>query len=531
MGKPLRVLVVEDREEDAQLLLLYLRRGDFDVTFERVDTPEAMSDALAKQPWDIVISDYSMPRFSGLAALALLKQRKLDLPFIITSGTVGEDVAVEALHAGAHDFMTKGKLARLIPAIEREMREAALRAERAEMQEQLLISDRMALVGTLAAGVAHEINNPLAALMANLQLVIEDISKLDEEFRQGGEVEDPPKSNDVANERIAAGLREIGELLREAQECAERVRTIVRDVRIFSRGDEETTGAVDVHRVLDSSIRMAWNEIRHRAKLVKDYGDVPPVKGNEGRLGQVFLNLIVNAAQAMPEGSTDQNEIRVITSQDDQGWVVVEVRDTGPGIPESVISRIFDPFFSTKPIGEGTGLGLAICHGIVTGLGGQIVVESQVGKGTVVRTILAVAIEAALEAAPPAVVAVLGRSGRILVIDDEPMLGNILRRMLSTDHEVLAVTSAREGIELISHGERFDVILCDLMMPDVTGMDLHAELSELALEQAEKMVFMTGGAFTIRAREFLDRVRNPRVEKPFEMANLRAIVSEVIGKE
>jgi len=295
-------------------------------------------------------------------------------------------------------------------------------------------------------------------------------------------------------------------------------------LKVFSRSDEDKTGAVDVRRVIESSLRMAWNEIRHRARLVKEYGDVPPVEGNEGRLGQVFLNLVMNAAQAIPEGRADKNENRVVTKQDDHGRVVVEVRDTGSGIPDSVISRIFDPFFTTKPIGVGTGLGLAICHRIVTALGGELVVESQVGKGSVFRTILPTAKGEAAEVSHPPAAIVPGRRGRILVVDDEPKLGAAVRRMLSAEHEVLAVTSARDAIGRVSKGERFDIILCDLMMPEMTGMDLHAELLRLAPEQAEKVIFMTGGAFTSRARVFLDQVRNPRVEKPFDVGGLRALV-------
>jgi signal transduction histidine kinase len=525
MGKPLRVLIVEDVEQDAVLLLLELRRGDFDVTSERVETPEAMLAALARQSWDIVISDYSLPRFGAITALALVKEQKIDIPFIVVSGTVSEETAVEAMKAGAHDFMAKGRFARLIPAIDRELRDAALRVERLKLQEQLLISDRMASVGTLAAGVAHEINNPLAALMANLDFAAEEVTKLDQELRTKA---GPGPGNDPAAGWLATRLGEIEEPLRDARESANRVRHIVRDLKIFSRSDDEKRGAIDIRRVLESSIRMAWNEIRHRAQLRKEFADVPAVEGNEGRLGQVFLNLIMNAAQALPEGRADKHEIRIVTRQHDAGNVAIEVHDTGSGIPPSVLPRIFDPFFTTKGVGVGTGLGLAICHRIITGLGGQITVDSQVGKGTVFRAILPVAKGETVEATPVSVVAVSGRRGRILVIDDEALLGQSIRRMLTAEHDVLAITSAREGIDRVSRGERFDVILCDVMMPEVSGMDLHAEIVRLAPHQADKIVFMTGGAFTQRARTFLDQARNPRLEKPFDINNLRALVHSLL---
>jgi signal transduction histidine kinase len=531
MSRPLRALIVEDVEADALLAVRELKRGGFDVTFARVETPEAMSATLATQQWDIVISDYSMPRFNAPMALALVKEHKLDLPFIIVSGTVGEDTAVEAIHAGANDFLVKGRLARLVSAVEREMRLVGLRAERVKMQEQLLISDRMASVGTLAAGVAHEINNPLATLMANLTFAAEDISRLILDVRTRGA--DAAKADGApaptqGPDWVVTRLLEIEEPLRDAHESADRVRHIVRDLKMFSRADEEKTGPVDVRRVLEFSLRMACNEIRHRARLVKEYGNVPFVEGNEGRLGQVFLNLIVNAAQAMPEGRADRNEIRIVTEQDDQGRVVVLVRDTGTGIAPAVVSRIFEPFFTTKPIGDGTGLGLALCRRIVTALGGELTVESEVGKGTTFRTVLPVATSDVVDVPSGPTVLAVGPRGRILVVDDEPMLGTAVRRMLGAEHEVTVLPEAREALRRISGGDRFDVILCDLMMPQMTGMDLHGHIFQVAPQQAARMVFMTGGPFTSRAREFLDQVRNPRIEKPFDVSGLRALVHRML---
>jgi DNA-binding NtrC family response regulator len=178
VSKALRALIVEDSEQDAALLVRELRRGGYDLSFERVETADTMHAALDKNSWDVVLSDYSMPRFSAPAALALVRGRDFDLPFIIISGTIGEETAVASLRAGAHDFLVKGSLARLLPAIEREMGEAALRREKKKMQEQLLISDRMASVGLLAAGVAHEINNPLAILVSNLELVSQQVDEI-----------------------------------------------------------------------------------------------------------------------------------------------------------------------------------------------------------------------------------------------------------------------------------------------------------------------------------------------------------------
>jgi signal transduction histidine kinase len=230
-----------------------------------------------------------------------------------------------------------------------------MRADRKKMHEQLLISERMASVGTLAAGVAHEINNPLAILVANLELASEQLAGI----TQSARLRSPTDAVvDGSPPSLVARLAKLEQPLRDALEATERVRLIARDLKVFSHaGDEDRRGAVDIHVVLESSIRMASNEIRHRARLVRDYSEVPFVEGNEARLGQVFLNLIVNAAQAIPEGKAEANVIRIVTRSDGLGRVVVEIHDSGVGIPQAVMSRIFDAFFTTKPVGTGTGLG------------------------------------------------------------------------------------------------------------------------------------------------------------------------------
>jgi len=361
--KQLRALLVEDSPYDAELVLLELQRGGYDVTFERVQTGPDLERALDSD-WQIVLSDYSMPSFSGLEALSLVRRKGVDLPFIIVSGTVGEEAAVGAMRAGAHDYVLKQSLVRLCPAIDRELREAELRASQKKMQEQLLISDRMASVGTLAAGVAHEINNPLAAIVANLELMARDLSAV------------------ASRLNLTDRLHDVFDELSDARESADRLRQIVRDLKLFSRAtDEEHRGAVDVQRVLESSLRMAWNEIRHRAQLIKEYSQVPPVEANESRLGQVFLNLIINAAQAIREGDAEHNQIRVLTRQDSGGCIVTEIRDTGTGIAPENLKRIFDAFFTTKPSGGGTGLGLAISQQILNEHGGRLWFENHSDGG------------------------------------------------------------------------------------------------------------------------------------------------------
>jgi PAS domain S-box-containing protein len=383
-------------------------------------------------------------------------------------------------------------------------------SDRKQAEVQLIVSDRMASVGTLAAGVAHEINNPLACVVANLALVTQELDVM-------------------ATHRALP--RDLLDEVRDARDGAERVRTIVRDLKIFSRSEDAKVGPVDVEQALESTLRMAWNELRHRARVVKIYGKVPPVRATESRLGQVLLNLVMNAAQAIPEGNYQRNEVRVETSVDATGrHVLIKVSDTGGGIPLDVQRRLFTPFFTTKPAGMGTGLGLSLCRRIVTGLGGTVDFSSEVGRGTTFRVSLPIAdLDAGVEGESLETHAAAARRGRVLVIDDEAMITNAVSRLLRSEHDVVAVHSVASAMELFQSGEVFDVVLCDLMMPQVTGLDLHASLLELDPRQAARMVFMTGGAFTPKARAFLDSAPNQRIEKPFDAQGLRALVNGLVA--
>jgi PAS domain S-box-containing protein len=380
--------------------------------------------------------------------------------------------------------------------------------EKKHLEAQLMLADRMASVGTLAAGVAHEINNPLAFILANLEFALDEL-------------------------RSAAGVDpDVRRALAEARDGGLRVREIVRDLKAFSRADEAEREAVDLRRVLQSALGLAQNEIRHRARLEVEVGDVPRVVGSEHRLGQVLLNLLINAAQSIPEGRAAEHVVRAVTARAPDGRASVTISDTGSGIPPEVLPRIFDPFFTTKPVGVGTGLGLSICHGIVSGLGGEIQVDSTPGKGSRFTVLLPPApSEARLDPPAPAFPAPPPRRGRILVVDDEALVGRAVSRILAPLHEVLARTSARAALDDIARGEVFDVVLCDLMMPEMTGMELHARLREVAPALAERTVFLTGGAFTPTAREFLARTRNARIEKPFEPDQLRALVARVLAEQ
>jgi PAS domain S-box-containing protein len=381
-----------------------------------------------------------------------------------------------------------------------------------DVQQQLAVADRMASIGMLAAGVAHEINNPLASLVVNVDLALESLQKLAQQF---------PKSRE---------LLELREELEDAREASRRMCKIVHDVKVFCRSDPEEPSAVDLSIVLESAIRMAWNQIRHRAELVRSYGAVPTVHASESRLGQVFLNLLVNAAQAIPEGRVHENRITVSTEVAPDGRVAIEIRDTGPGISPGSMQKLFTPLFTTKPKGVGTGLGLAICLRIVDALGGEIQVKSKVGAGTTFRVMLP---SSDMAASQPDTAGVESPSAepcgalRILAVDDETLVTDALRRLLGRQHEFTSENGARAALERISRGEHFDVILCDFMMPNMSGADLFEELERIAPDQARKVVFLTGGTVSSRADAIQTSRPNRWLGKPFEPEKLRALLSSL----
>ena len=395
-----------------------------------------------------------------------------------------------------------------IDITDRRRAEAALK----QSEARLIDADRLASLGTLAAGVAHEINNPLSYVLLNLDLVLREL-----DARALGD-ESPVPCSDLVTR------------LREARRGVDRVRLIVQDLKAFSRIDPGRRGPVDVRRVLDETLEVASNEIRHRARLVRELADVPPVEANASRLGQVFLNLLLNAVQSIAEGDVEHNQITVSTSVGEGGRVVVAVADTGAGIPEDILAHVFEPFFTTKPAGFGTGLGLSICHGIVTSLGGEITVESRIGHGSVFRVILPAAAPvdearaASRAESRPSIPIPRTPRGRVLVVDDEPVLAAALGRSLEPEFEVEVLGNGREALERLRRDPPFDAVLCDLIMPEMTGMDVYEALKDTDPDLTSRIIFMTGGTFTRRARDFLASIPNPALDKPFDLTMLEALL-------
>jgi CheY-like chemotaxis protein len=308
---------------------------------------------------------------------------------------------------------------------------------------------------------------------------------------------------------------------------AERVRTIVRDLKLFSRIEDMPGAVAAPNQVIQSTARMLSNEIEHRAVLDLDLGDVPPVVGDGARVGQVLTNLLINAVQALPDRRREDNLIRVRSRHHMNDGVLIEVSDNGPGISPEVQPHIFDPFFTTKAVGVGTGLGLSICHSIVNRLGGRIELDSKPGQGTTFGIWLVPASGPEDTAEPVEVAdAPAAPRKRILCIDDEVDVGRLIARILRARHDVVIETDGARALSRLRAGERYDAIICDLMMPSMSGMDFYHELQASMPELARRCGFITGGVFTTAARSFAATLPPSRlIEKPFR----GSVIHELVG--
>ena len=383
--------------------------------------------------------------------------------------------------------------------------------ERKIFTDKLLQADRLSAMGLVAASVAHEINNPLSYVMLNL-------SYLQRQFQKGSIANISPER---AQEHI-----------REALDGVKRVQAIIQDLKNFSRPSDDSSGAVELHAVLDAAQGLAMHELGQRALVRKNYSAVPLVRGDAQRLEQVFVNLLMNASHAIEERwhqSTEAFDVGEVTiscfvEENAEASVIIEVSDNGQGIPDEALSRVFDPFFTTKSRDIGTGLGLPICKGIIESYGGELSLKSETGKGTCVRVKLCAATENDEKAAPlSSRIPPPSRPpyrGKLIIIDDEVAVGEMLRCILEEFHDVTVYKRAKPALEELRSNPPPDVIFCDLMMPEMSGMEFFEQLCFEFPDLKSRVIFMTGGTFLPRIGEFLEVVPNETLDKPFDAEHL-----------
>ena len=502
----IRVLVVEDDSE--------LREGlaeVFEMHGYRVVTATNGRDGLrqirAYEP-DVVLLDLCMPLMDGWQFRLEQKRDPSIASIPVIAMSASESAAAATIDT---DLYVKKPFTpeQIVDA----MTSVLVTHQRKQDAVETAQTERLIALGTLAAGMAHEINNPLTYVFLNVTGAMRQLATLDR-----------------SREREGGVLARADRMLRDALDGSERIRGIVGSIRLFSRAEQGPMGHVDVRSCIDAAVRLVMNDLRVRARLVVQHDEVPFVLGDEGRLGQVLLNLLTNAIQAIEEGAPDANTIRVTSFTDEQGRAVIEVSDTGVGIPDHILGRVFEPFFTTKPVGKGTGLGLSITHGIIRSLGGEITAESTVGQGSTFRVVLPRAAGAPAQT-PSVEVASTAKSLSILVVDDEPAIGEALRNALPAGHDIVIAGSAREAIDRFTANQHYDIVLCDIQMPGMSGVELYRYARRVWPRIARAMVFMTGGSLAPEAQAMIEADGRSILEKPLDLDRLQSMfVSQAHGE-
>jgi signal transduction histidine kinase len=394
MDKPYYFLHVEDDPLDAEYVETQLAEAGISCEIMRVEASDEFRNALEARPPDLILCDYNLPRFDGLEALKIAQETPQQVPFIFLSGGIGEHLAVECLHRGATDYVLKGNPARLIPAVRRALEESRIKRAKEQAERELAHGEKMVLLGQLSAGIAHEINNPITYINLNMETLKDYAEKLQALFNAGRELtlhvparaEDLPKRweeirqwYEMNDKRTRVLIEDLGRLAQETLDGGLRVAEITQRLRRFSRQERQEAVEINLEECLETALKIGWNEIKNKARIHRHFPAVlPRVKGHPNQLTQVFLNLLVNAAQAI----VGRGEIDLEITQENR-QAVIRIKDTGRGVAPETLSRLFTPFFTTKPAGEGTGLGLYVSRGIVEGHGGTMRAENSPTGGAV----------------------------------------------------------------------------------------------------------------------------------------------------
>jgi CheY-like chemotaxis protein len=538
-------LVVEDEEIIRDAVGPLLVEEGYEVTFAE-NGRDALQRLNLEARIDLIVLDLRMPVMDGWAFRAVQKNdQKLALIPVLAMSADGSSQAA-AISADAY-LRKPVKPAELLATVERLLFENEQKA-----LARLTETDRLASLGRLAAAVGHEINNPLAFVMLNLSYSLESLEGSIRSLGSAVGVAPPELELDEVRDCLVS----VASMLEDCQIGGERIRETVSKLQRLARPAQGSRSQLDVHQLIDESVSQVWDQICRRARLVRSFGRIPPIRGNGVALKQVFQSLLVNVAEALPDGQDEHSEIRVSTTVDDGengAEVVVEISESAKSNAPEPGPEVFEPQFTTGPSGHSTGLGYFFSSQTVLDHGGRMTARSELNKGTVFRIVLPVddlvddlvddpvddpvndpvnapaghgqggSVPASSE--PPARPAIPSR-GRVLVIDDELLIGRVIMNALKREHDVSVFQSASAALSLLEQGETFDVILCDVTMPDLDGPGFYARVAKSRPQLLSTMVFMTGGAFTPTAAAFMARELTPVLVKPFKVETLRHLVSE-----
>ncbi len=515
MATPLNVLMVEDSQDDAELAFAELRRAGFDPKWKRVETEPDFLAEIKKSP-DIILSDYSMPEFSGLRAAKLLQESGLNIPFILISGTVGEEVAVEAMKHGATDYLLKDRIVRLGSAVKRALLEVQERAERKRLEEQFIQAQKMEVVGHLAGGVAHDFNNILSVIIGYGDLMMSELAA------------------DSLPHKCAEEIRQ----------AADRAVALTQQLLVFSRKQTVRMVVLDLNDALKGLDKMLHRLIGENVELSIVPGkQIGRIRADSGQIGQVLMNLVVNARDAMPNGgklkietsnaALDENFAEAHENVKAGEYVMLAVSDTGAGMTAEVKARLFEAFFTTKPKGKGTGLGLATCQTIVKQCGGGIEVQSELGKGATFK-IYFPRVEQPLDAAvKPAQAQPLAHGTEtLLLVEDEPSVRHLACSILeSRGYNVLSANNGQEGLRVAREcaGPPIRLVITDVIMPQMNGKVMAEWLKTIYPDV--KILFTSGYTDDAIARHGVLEPGIAYLPKPYTPAALTQKVRELLDEK
>jgi signal transduction histidine kinase len=513
MSNPLRLLIIEDSEDDAILVVRELRSGGFSVDYKRVDCEAALSQACDLDKWDLIISDFSMPQFSGTDALKVVRSKSLDVPFIFVSGTMGEETAVRAMRNGAQDYLVKDNLKRLCPAVQRELQEYAERKERRRLEKHVQQLQKFEAIGRLSGGIAHDFNNMIGAILGWAELGATD-TKADRKSRQRFEKirEQSQRAAELTAQLLALGRKQL---------------LHPRNVDLNVIVNEEMRF---LERIIERNIEI---KILACPKLEITYADPTQIQ-------QVLMNLCLNARDAMPEGG----QLTIETSnfqigQDFQKkhpeaiqgtYVALKVTDTGVGMDPATAEQIFEPFFTTKQPGQGTGLGLATVYGIVKQHGGFIYVETALGKGSSFEVYLRAKSGTHEPVQCVEAEETVRGCGTILLVEDHDGLSESIQESLkSLGYHTLVATDGVKAVELYcNNANQIDVILMDLIVPGLGGIEAYSQMC--SVRSSVPVIFTSGYAPSSASTSTLLKQGAVFLQKPYSLAKLSQTIRDIKQK-
>jgi two-component system cell cycle sensor histidine kinase/response regulator CckA len=513
MGIPLRVLMIEDSEDDAALILRELKRGNYDVYPERVDDPQALEITFGKQNWDLIISDFSMPHFSGPDALRILRAKGCEKPFIFVSGTIGEETAVEALRFGAQDYLMKTNLKRLVPAVQRALQEAEDRKLRKHMEQQVQQLQKFEAIGKLAGGIAHDFNNVIGAILGLAEL--------------GYEEAQPGSSSRERFEKIRDQANWAGRLTSQLLAFARRQMLQPRKTDLNSLVVE---GMSLLRRVIGEQI-----EVRIVAGTDLRVAMIDPAQ-----IERVLMNLCLNARDAMPQGGRLTIETLNFEIDDEfcqrnpygrpGHFLLLSVSDTGIGMDMDTADRVFEPFFTTKEMGKGTGLGLATVYGIVKQHDGFIYLDSKLGEGTTFRIYLPAGSGTAEPREPKRDEKIPTGTGTILLAEDNEGLQEAAKEMLEKfGYHITVASNGAEAVQIFANDpDQFDLLILDVVMPTLSGPAAFSQM--VSIRPDLRILFSTGYTAEAASLNSLTEQGASVLQKPYSLKNLGQMVRSLMDR-